>query len=67
MGADDWNIMKMMVKEAETAGVIAAGSEQGLFSGRELEKEFTKETCMLKSALDDIFDHQAITHERIRH
>jgi len=38
--------MKILVKEAEKAGVIAPGSGQDLFSARELKKEFKNETSM---------------------
>lgn len=57
MDAQDWNVMKSFVKQAEIAGVVVPGSCQDLFSARELRKEFENDRCVLTSVLDDLFQY----------
>lgn len=59
MGEHDWNIVKRLVQEMETAGVIGIGVG--------LKKEFRTYTCRLKNALSQLFYRQALTDKRMQY
>lgn len=66
MGGHDWIIVKRLM-EAEAAGVIDIGGWQILFSVLQMKKQFKKDTCLVKNALEQVFYHQALTDERMQY